>query len=64
MDSGGSSPRSWLLLVVSLALLPVAGIFSTHRIFFIRDLSLFFWSRHLWLRHTLFGRELPWWDPY
>jgi prepilin-type N-terminal cleavage/methylation domain-containing protein len=64
MDSGGSSPRSWLLLVVSLAILPVAGIFSTHRIFFIRDLSLFFWSRHLWLRHTLFGRELPWWDPY
>ena len=33
-------------------------------IFFVRDLSFFFWSRHLWLRHTLFGGEAPWWDPY
>ena len=43
---------------------PVSGLFTTHRIFFIRDLSFFFWSRHLWLRHTIFGGELPWWDPH
>jgi prepilin-type N-terminal cleavage/methylation domain-containing protein len=64
MGSGGSPPRSWLLLAGSLAILPVSGAFSTHRIFSTRDLSLFFWSRHLWLRHTLFDGELPWWDPH
>ena len=29
-----------------------------------RDLSFFFWSRHLWLRHTLASGTAPWWDPY
>ncbi|HEY3884834.1 MAG TPA: hypothetical protein VGL62_06490, partial [Vicinamibacterales bacterium] len=43
---------------------PVRGVFSLHRIFFVRDLSLFFWSRHLWLRHTIFAGHAPWWDPY
>jgi prepilin-type N-terminal cleavage/methylation domain-containing protein len=51
-------------LVVVLSLIPVAGLFTTTRIFFVRDLSLFFWSRHLWLRHAIFGGEAPWWDPY
>jgi prepilin-type N-terminal cleavage/methylation domain-containing protein len=51
-------------LVVLLSLIPVAGLFTTTRIFFVRDLSLFFWSRHLWLRHTLLGGSAPWWDPY
>ena len=37
---------------------------TTTRIFFVRDLGFFFWSRHLWLRHTIFGGELPLWDPY
>ena len=56
--------RRWLPIVVALSLLPVLGLFTTHRIFFIRDLSFFFWSRHLWLRHTLFAGEAPWWDPH
>ena len=47
-----------------LALLPVRGLLTTSRVFVVRDLGFFFWSRHLWLRHTLFGRELPLWDPY
>ncbi len=64
MDSGPVSPRRWLVLVALLSCLPVLGVFTTHRIFFIRDLSFFFWSRHLWLRQTLFGGEAPWWDPY
>ena len=34
------------------------------RIFYVRDLSFFFWSRHLWLRHTLASGIAPWWDPY
>src|SRR5204862_6061786 len=33
-------------------------------IFYVRDLSFFFWSRHLWLRHTIFAGRSPWWDPY
>jgi prepilin-type N-terminal cleavage/methylation domain-containing protein len=56
--------RRWILLVAAISLLPVLGLFTTHRIFFVRDLSFFFWSRHLWLRHTLLGGEAPWWDPH
>ena len=52
------------LLVAFVSSIPVFGLFTTHRIFFVRDLSLFFWSRHLWLRHTLLGGQAPWWDPY
>ena len=60
----GDRPRSWVLLVLALSVVPVLGLFTTQRIFFVRDLSFFFWSRHLWLRHTLFGGEAPWWDPH
>jgi len=54
----------WPLLVLALSIVPIIGVFTTHRIFFIRDLSLFFWSRHLWLRQTLSGDGAPWWDPF
>ena len=50
--------------VAFVGLLPVLGLFSLHSIFFVRDLSFFFWSRHLWLRHTLLSGQAPWWDPY
>ncbi|HMC77226.1 MAG TPA: prepilin-type N-terminal cleavage/methylation domain-containing protein [Vicinamibacterales bacterium] len=56
--------RPWLVLSILLAFVPVYGVFTTSRIFFVRDLSFFFWSRHLWLRHTIFGGQAPWWDPY
>ncbi len=32
--------------------------------FYIRDLSLFFWGRYVWLRRTIFAGEWPLWDPY
>lgn len=51
-------------LVLLISLIPVAGVFTTTRIFFVRDLSLFFWSRHLWLRQTLLGGSAPCWDPF
>jgi len=54
----------WALGVATLSLLPVAGLFTTTRVFYVRDLSFFFWSRHLWLRHTIFAGQAPWWDPY
>ena len=64
-DGGGRSvTRYWLLFVLSLSIVPVGGLFTTSRVFYIRDLSFFFWSRHLWIRHTLFGGRLPWWDPF
>src|SRR5260221_2006918 len=61
---GGGRNRAWAFLVVGLACLPILGAVTTRRIFFVRDLSFFFWPRHLWLRHTLFGGQAPWWDPY
>lgn len=56
--------RSWPLFVVGASILPILGVFTTSRIFFVRDLSFFFWSRHLWLRSTIFSGQAPWWDPY
>ena len=52
------------LLVALLALLPVLRVFTTHRIFYVRDLGFFFWSRNLWLRHTVHAGLMPWWDPH
>ena len=59
-----SPARGWLALLVALSIIPIHGLFTLSRIFFIRDLSFFFWSRHLWLRHTLLAGEAPWWDPH
>jgi prepilin-type N-terminal cleavage/methylation domain-containing protein len=53
-----------VLGVVALSIGPVLGLFTTHRIFFVRDLGFFFWSRNLWLRHTLGAGLQPWWDPH
>ena len=55
---------SWGALVCALALVPVAGLFTRSKIFYVRDLSFFFWSRHLWLRHTIADGVALWWDPY
>jgi len=57
-------PWRWVLGIIAISLLPVAGLLTTTRIFYVRDLSFFFWSRHLWLRHTLLSGQAPWWDPY
>src|ERR1041384_3919423 len=64
VHDGRSSARSWLSLVAAISLVPVLGLFTTSRIFFVRDLSFFFWSRHLWLRHTIVSGQPLWWDPY
>jgi Bacterial membrane protein YfhO len=57
--------RRWSSLVAVVAATApfVAGLSST-RIFYIRDLSMFFWGRHLWLRHALRSGQFPLWDPY
>jgi hypothetical protein len=58
--------RDWLpgLLVVAIGFIPVWGVFTSTRMFFIRDLTLAFHSRFLWLRHTIFQGHWPWWDPF
>jgi prepilin-type N-terminal cleavage/methylation domain-containing protein len=55
---------SSVLVSIAAPLALVTGLFTTTRVFYVRDLSFFFWSRHLWLRHTLFAGQAPWWDPY
>jgi hypothetical protein len=54
----------WPLLVVLVATIPVAGLFTLSNIFFVRDLALTFHSRFLFLRHSVFSGVFPLWDPY
>lgn len=54
----------WAVLAVTLATLPVAGVFFPNRVFHIRDLSLFFWGRHLWFRRSLWSGQWPLWDTW
>ena len=56
--------RVWLLLALAAATVPVAGVFTLTRIFFVRDLTLAFRSRFLFLRHTVQSGTWPLWDPY
>jgi hypothetical protein len=57
--------RDWWPLVAALAAtIPFAGIFTLQRIFHLRDLSLFFWERHLWFRRAIWSGDWPLWDPY
>jgi hypothetical protein len=46
-----------------IALLALAGGFSTTRIFYLRDLAFLFWPLHVWLRETLLAGASPFWDP-
>ncbi len=54
----------WPGFAVLVAFLPFLRGLSLTNIFFVRDLTLFFWPRHLWIRDTLLGGGLPLWDPY
>jgi hypothetical protein len=54
----------WPLLVFAVALWPLAGVFTFSRAFVQRDLTLHFWPKYLWLRHTVWGGEWPLWDPF
>lgn len=56
--------RLWPALPALAAVLAVPGLFSTTRIFYVRDLAFGFWPLHLWLRHTVLEGESLCWDPY
>lgn len=53
-----------LLLVALVPLVAVRGVFSMTEIFYLRDLSFYFWPEHLWLRAELLAGRFPLWDPY
>jgi Bacterial membrane protein YfhO len=58
-------PRGfWPLLVVVLSTIPVAGVFTLSKVFYVRDLTMAFRPRFLFLRHSMAAGTLPLWDPY
>jgi hypothetical protein len=54
----------WPLIALVAATVPVAGVFTLSRIFFVRDLTLAFRSRFLFFRDAVFSGTFPLWDPY
>jgi hypothetical protein len=57
-------PGVWPLLTVLGATIPVAGLFTFSKIFYVRDLTMTFSSRFLFLRHSILSGAFPLWDPY
>jgi hypothetical protein len=47
-----------------VAALPFVRGLTGARVFYIRDLSLSFWGRYLWLRRAWLSGQWPLWDPY
>jgi hypothetical protein len=52
------------LLAVCAAAIPLLPGLTGSRVFYVRDLSMQFWGRYLWLRHELLAGSFPLWDPY
>ena len=56
--------HAWLVLAAVASLIPFAGGLSTTNVFFVRDLGLYFWPRHLCLWQSWRDGDWPFWDPY
>src|ERR1700687_2147995 len=56
--------QAWAALAVCAATLPFLPGLTGSRVFYVRDLSMYFWGRYLWLRHELLSGGFPLWDPY
>jgi Bacterial membrane protein YfhO len=61
---GFLSSRLPVLLLLVAATIPVAGVFTLSKLFFVRDLVLAFHSRFQFIRHSLRSGVFPFWDPY
>jgi hypothetical protein len=59
-----TSASLWSVAVAALAAIPFLPAFVGNRVFFVRDLSEFFWPRYLWLRHEWLAGHFPLWDPF
>src|ERR1700704_3000664 len=55
---------AWASLAVCAATIPLLPGLTGSRMFYVRDLSMLFWGRFLWLRHELLSGSFPLWDPY
>ena len=56
--------RPTWLLALTVAIIPFASGLTGSRVFYIRDLSMFFWGQHLFLRRELLSGHFPLWDPW
>jgi len=54
----------WPLLTVAMSVIPVRGVFTLSRLFFVRDLLLAFRSRFLFVTNSVASGTFPLWDPY
>src|ERR1700682_3273190 len=65
-ERAGARPSAWAWasLAVCAATMPFLPGLTGSRVFYIRDLSMSFWVRYLWLRHELLTGSFPLWDPY
>lgn len=64
-EGARSSTGRWIsLLAVAAATVPFLAGLSGSRVFYMRDLSMFFWGRHVSLRRELLSGTFPLWDPY
>jgi hypothetical protein len=54
----------WPAIAALVSLIPVLPGFSGTHIFYVRDLSSYFWPRYLWLRREWLAGRWPLWDPH
>ena len=54
----------WPIAASLLALTPFLRGFSTSDVFYVRDLGMYFWPRHLWAWRSFRAGDWPLWDPY
>ena len=51
-------------MTICVSLIPFLPGLTGARVFYVRDLSQYFWGRYLWLRRAWLSGEWPLWDPY
>jgi hypothetical protein len=54
----------WAAAAAAVSLIPFLPGLTGSRVFYTRDLSLYFWGRYLWLRRAWYSGEWPLWDPF
>ncbi|MBK6314482.1 MAG: hypothetical protein IPF53_09245, partial [Blastocatellia bacterium] len=63
-ESVRSAVQRWIpLLPVVVSVWLLRGVFSTDRIFYLRDLTNYTWPLTRWLRSTVLAGHLPTWNP-
>jgi hypothetical protein len=64
MPKSATPAWAWASLALCVATIPLLPGLTGSRVFYVRDLSIHFWGRYLWLRHELLSGGFPLWDPY